>query len=126
FKCDRLLHVLRQQELSSQDDPFQCILERYLEEEEQISQTPNMNLKMNRSICEVLSSIKQIRQENSQKLFESNERLSLNQVYQIINELVAIPTVQQQVDSIKRSRQLKMEKNERRIPKITIKNKIFA
>ncbi|CAF3227026.1 unnamed protein product, partial [Rotaria sp. Silwood2] len=108
FKCDRFLHFLRQQEPTTQDDPFQLILKRYIKEEEQISQIPNINSNMNKSIYDVLNSIQQIRTENSQKLYESNERLSLNQVYQIINELTAIPTVRKQIDSIKRSRQLKM------------------
>ncbi|CAF3688940.1 unnamed protein product [Rotaria sordida] len=126
FKCDRLLHFLRQQESTIQDDPFQYILERYLEEEEQISQIPNINSNMNKLIHDVLKSIKQIREENRRKLLESNERLSLNLVYQIIDELIAIPTVRKQIDSIKRSRQLKMKQHERTIPKNLIRNKIFA
>ncbi|CAF3678779.1 unnamed protein product [Rotaria sp. Silwood1] len=126
FKCDRLVHFLRQLESMSQDDPFQLILERYLEEEEQISQTPNINSNMNKPIREVLNSIKQIREQNSQKLFESNERLSLNQIYQIIHELIAIPTVRKQIDSINKSRQLKMKQQECTILKNFIKNKIFV
>ena len=64
---------------------------------------------MNRRVRETLQSIKQIRQQNSQQLFESNERLSLRYVYQIMDELIRMPTVKQQIDSIKRSRQLIMQ-----------------
>ncbi|CAF2061745.1 unnamed protein product [Rotaria magnacalcarata] len=126
FKCDRLLHFLRQQELSNQDDPFQPILERYLEEEEQISQMCDLNYDMNQRVREVFESIKQMRQENSQKLSQLNESLSLNQVYQIINEFITIPTVKKQIDSIKTSRRLKMVKQECIIPKDSINNIIFA
>ncbi|CAF1173171.1 unnamed protein product [Rotaria sp. Silwood1] len=66
FKCNRFLHFLRQQEPMTQRDSFQLIFERYLEKEEQIFQTPNVNLNMN----------KPIREGNSQKLLESNERLT--------------------------------------------------
>ncbi|CAF1078440.1 unnamed protein product [Rotaria sordida] len=126
YKCDRLHHFLRQQGPSTEDDPFLPILERFLDEEQQISQIRNINSDMNRRVREVLNTIKRIRQENSQKLFGSNERLSLNQVYQIINELIAIPTVRKQVDNIKRSRQLRMKQNEYIIPTNSIKNRIFT
>ncbi|CAF3436473.1 unnamed protein product [Rotaria sp. Silwood1] len=126
YKCDRLHHFLRQQGPSVDDDPFLPIIERYLDEEQEISQICNINSNMNRRVHEVLNTIKKIRQENSQQLFGSNERLSLNQVYQIINELIAIPTVKKQVDSIKRSRQLKMQENECIIPTNSIKNRIFV
>ncbi|CAF4310266.1 unnamed protein product [Rotaria sp. Silwood2] len=126
YKCDRLHHFLRQQGPSTDDDPFLPIIERFLEEEQEISQICNINSNMNRQVREVLNTIKRLRQENSQQLFGSNERLSLNQVYQIINELVAIPTVKRQVDSIKISRQLKLQKHERQIPANSIKNRIFA
>ncbi|CAF3396792.1 unnamed protein product [Rotaria socialis] len=126
FKCDRLLHFLRQQELSNHDDPFQPILERYLEEEQQILQMCNLKSDMNRRVHEVLESITQIRQENSKKLYQLNESLSLNQVYQIINEFITIPTVRKQIDSIKTSRRLKMAKQECIIPKDSINNIIFT
>jgi septin family protein len=125
FKCDRLLHFLRQQDQSVEDDPFQPILERFLEEEQQISQIRSINSHMNRKVREVLQTVKQKRQQNSQQLLEANERLSLNQVYQIINELIIIPTVQKQTDSIKKSRQLKLKIHECRIPTNVIQNRTF-
>jgi GTPase SAR1 family protein len=126
LKCDRIQHFLRQQGPSAQEDPFAPILERFLEEEQQISQIRNINSIMNRRVREVLQSIKQIRQQNSQQLFESNERLSLREVYQIIDEFARIPTVKTQIDSIKRSRQLIMNTHERRISADLIKNKTFT
>ena len=125
FKCDRLLHFLRQQDPLVQNDPFQPILERFLKEEQQISQMRHINSNMNRRVSEVLHSIKQIRQQNSQQLFASNERLLLNQVYEIINEFLVIPTMKRQIDSIKRSCQLKMAAHECRLPNDCIKNKAF-
>ncbi|CAF3942348.1 unnamed protein product, partial [Rotaria sp. Silwood1] len=110
FKCDRLLHFLQQQQRSFiQNDPFQPILERFLEEEEQISHIRNIDSNGNRGIHKILHSLRQMRQKNSQKLFDSNERLSLSQVYKIIDQLSSIPTVRKQINSIKKSRQLKMK-----------------
>ncbi|CAF4771569.1 unnamed protein product, partial [Rotaria magnacalcarata] len=76
----------------------------------------DLNYDMNQRVREVFESIKQMRQENSQKLSQLNESLSLNQVYQIINEFITIPTVKKQIDSIKTSRRLKMVKQECIIP----------
>ncbi|CAF1270042.1 unnamed protein product [Adineta steineri] len=127
LQCDRLIHYLRQQELlTHDDDPFQCIIERFLEEELQISQIRNINSNMNRKVREVLQSIKQKRQLNSQQLSDTNEKLSLNQIYQIINDFIAIPTIQKQLDSIKTSRQLKMKMHECKIQTNAIRNKTFS
>ncbi|CAF3801679.1 unnamed protein product [Adineta steineri] len=127
LKCDRLIHYLRQQGLlTHDDDPFQCIIERFLEEELQISQIQHIDSNMNRKVREVLQSIKQKRQLNSQQLSETNEKLSLNQVYQIINEFTGIPTIQKQIDSIKTSRQLKMKIHECKIQTNAIQNKAFS
>jgi hypothetical protein len=125
FKCDRIHHFLRQQGASAQDDPFGPILEKFLEEEQQISQIPNINSNMNRRVREVLQSIKQMRQQNGQQLLQSNERLSLTEVYQIIDKLIAIRTVKEQIDTIKTSRQLIMNTHECRIPTDLIKNRTF-
>ena len=126
LKCDKLHHFLRQQEPSVHNDPFESVLQRFLEEEQEISQIRNINSNMNRRIREVLQSIKQIRQQNSQQLFASNERLSLSQVYQIIDELIIIPTVKKQIEDIKRSRQLRMQAHELIIPTNSIRNRTFA
>ncbi|CAF3348672.1 unnamed protein product [Rotaria socialis] len=126
LKCDRLAHYLRQQKLPVQNDPFQSILERFLEEEQQISKIRNIDSAANRRLCEVLNSIKRIRQENSQQLFVANENLSIFELYAIIDELTAIQTVKKQVDIIKTSRQLKMVENELIIPANLIKTRLFA
>ncbi|CAF4343230.1 unnamed protein product [Rotaria sp. Silwood2] len=126
FKCDQLLYFLQQQESSAQDDPFLPILERYLEEEKYISQIPNMNFNMNQKVREILDLIKQIRQENNKNLVATNEQLSLDQVYRIISELKAIPMVQQQINSIKISRQLKLAKQEIRVLANSINNTTFT
>jgi hypothetical protein len=126
LKCDRIYHFLRQQGPSAaQEDPFELIIERFLEEEQQISQTRSIDSTMNRGVLEVLQSIKQIRQANSQQLFQSKERLSLKDVYQIIDEFLRIPTVREQVNSIKHSRELIMKTHESRISANLIQNKVF-
>lgn len=126
FKCDRLLHYTRQQNLPNQDDPFEPILERFLEEEQQISQIRNINSAMNRRVYEVLNSIRRLRDDNSRQLVEIHEDLSVHELYQIIDELVAIPTVRKQVDIIKRSRQMKMKDHEYIVPDNIIKKRIFG
>jgi len=126
LKCDRIHHYLRQQDPSAEIDPFGSILEQFLDEERQISQIRSINSDMNRRVRQVLESIKQIRQENRQQLFDSNEKLSLREVYQIIDELLVIDTLQKQIDNIKISRQLIMNKHERIIPENIIQNKTFV
>jgi hypothetical protein len=126
LKCDRIYHFLRQQGPSAaQDDPFELIIERFLEEEQQISQIRSIDSTMNRRVREVLQSIKQTRQANSQQLIQSKERLSLRGVYQIIDELIRIPTVREQLNSIKQSRELIMKTHECRISANLIQNKVF-
>jgi hypothetical protein len=60
------------------------------------------------------------------KLTKSNEKLSLNQIDQIISELKSIPDVNKQLECIKKSRQLKMQADEYRVKIPSIKNKTFA
>ena len=113
--CDRLHHFLKQQEPSAEDDPFESILQRFIDEEQQLSQLRELDYNMNKKVREFLQSIKQIRQQNSQQLFDDNERLSVRDVYKIIDQLLHIDTVAKQFDCIKRTRQLIMKKNETRI-----------
>ena len=126
FQCDRLLHFLRQQEPLIQNDPFDSILKRFLEEERQISEIHDINSNMNRRVGELLLSIRHLREQNSQQLSASNERLSLSEVYQIINDFMNIPLINKQVDSIKKTRQLKMTAYENKIPASFITNRTFV
>ncbi len=126
FQCDRLAYYLRQKELPNQGDPFVPILDRFLEEEQQISNKPKINLHMNKRIKETLRSIKKTRQQNKQQLMQMNENLSLKEINEIIDQLKSIPTVKQQFETIKTSRQLKIEANEYRVKLPPIKNKIFS
>jgi hypothetical protein len=125
LKCDRLVYFIRQKEVSNQDDPFGTVIERFLEEEQQISDKNMSNLNMNKRIKEKLGSIKQIRQQNKQKLIKSNEKLSLKDAYKIIDQLKTIRMVNEQLESIKKSRQWKREANEYRVKLPPLKNKIF-
>jgi hypothetical protein len=126
YKCDRLTYFLRQKGLSDRGDPFTPILDRFLDEERQLSKAASIKSNLNREVKEVLRSIRLIRQQNSMKLSESNERLSLNQIDQIISELKSIPDVNKQIECIKTSRQLKMQAHEYRVKVPSIKNKTFA
>ncbi|CAF0808744.1 unnamed protein product [Adineta ricciae] len=126
LKCDTLLYFLRQQDSSTSEDPFQPILDRFLAEENHISQTRNINTSMNRKVRDVLLSIKQRRQLNHQQLSNDNERQSIDKIYQIIKELQAIPTVQKQVDCIQTSRQIKLKSNEIQVQMSAIQNRTLA
>jgi hypothetical protein len=126
FQCDRLAYYLRQKGPPNQDDPFVPVLERFLEEEQQIADKIKSNVNMNKRIKEGLRSIKKTRQENKQQLMQKNENLSLKEINQIIDQLKSIPTIKHQFETIKTSRQLKMEANEYIIKLPRIKNKIFS
>jgi hypothetical protein len=126
FKCERLTYFLQQKDLSNQKDPFTPVIERFLEEEQQISDNVNIDLIMNKKVKEALRSIKQVRQNDNQHLIKSNEKLSLNEIYQIVDELKSKQTVQQQTESIKKGRQLMMEINEYQVNIPTIINKTFV
>lgn len=125
FKCDRLVHFLRQQGLTTQMDPFQPILEQYLKEEKEILQHRDKNTNMNRRVYETLNLAAQVRQQNNQYLFDSGEKLSLYEVYQIIDDLATIETVKKQMDIIKRSHQIKLEQSELKLPTNILRNKVF-
>jgi len=124
--CDRLHHFLRQQGPSSNDDPFQMIIQCFLNEEQQISQYTDIDSAMNRGVRDVLQSLQQIRQRNSQQLFADNERLSCRDIYGIIDRLMHIDTVDKQFKAIKQSRQILMQKYERRIAANIIQNRKFT
>jgi GTP-binding protein EngB required for normal cell division len=123
FKCDRLTHFLRQKDLLEQDDPFTPILKRFLDEERHICSISSINSNMNKRTQQVLHSISDLREQNSKRLSGSQEKLSLTEVYQIINELKSIHTVNQQTECIKTSRLLKMESNEHRVEIPFIENR---
>ena len=125
LKCDRIHHFLRQQGPSAQDDPFGSIIERFLEDEQQISQIRNIDTRMNRQVQEILQSIRRIRQRNSQQLFVENERLSVRNVYRILEDLMAVPTVQKLIESIQRSREAILKTSEQRISANIIRNRLF-
>ncbi|CAF3528272.1 unnamed protein product [Rotaria sp. Silwood1] len=126
FKCDRLTHFLRQKELLTSKDPFALMLEHFLEEERQICEVSNINHNINKRMLQTLHSIKQKRTENRQKLVGLKEKLSLSQLYELINQLKSIPDVKNQINSIKKSRQLKMQANERRVILPLTRSKIFS
>jgi ribosome biogenesis GTPase A len=126
LKCDRILHFLGQQGLLVNADPFEPILERFLQEEQEILQMDNINPDINRKTHEILQSIQEIRQENRQQLVESNERLLSRQVYQMIIDLTNTQAVRHQIDTIRTSRHTKMVENERRIPMNFIQNRFFS
>jgi hypothetical protein len=126
YKCDRLSYFLQQKGLSDRGDPFTPILERFLDEERQLSEVASTKSNLNRGVKEVLRSIRLMRQQNSMKLSKSNERLSLNQIDQIITELKSIPDVKKQIEFIKTSRHLKMQSHEYQMKIPSIKNKTFA
>ncbi len=126
YECDRITRFLQQSKVLNQDDPFQPIIERFLEEERQISDDVNGNLNINKRVKDTLRSIRQTRQQNHQKLTQSNEKLSLKDVYIIIDKLTSISDVQNQINSIQKSRQLQMEANEHQIKLPPNKNKRFS
>ncbi|CAF4015747.1 unnamed protein product [Rotaria sp. Silwood1] len=126
LKCDKLAHFLRQKELSTSNDPFALVLEKFFEEQQQICQTPNIDHTMNKKILDSLQSIKKMRMENQQKLLDSDENYSLSKLYQLVNQLKHIPDVEKQINSIEKSRQFKMQANEYRVELPLNRSKIFA
>ena len=126
FKCDQLQHYLRQQEQSTEIDLFQPIIEQFLEEERQISKIRNINSTMNKKVYEILNIITQERQRNSRRLVGENETLSIDQIYEIIDSVMAIATIKRQVDNIKATRQIKMRQNEHNISANIIKSRAFV
>jgi hypothetical protein len=126
FKSGKLTHFMQQQRFLAQDDPFAPIIERFLNEEDQIYHTVPIDYSMNRGVREVLSSIKEIRGKNRIQLNESNEKHSLDEICRIIDELKFYKTVKKQIDSIMESRQIKMKASEYRVETNFLKNKIFT
>ena len=113
--------------VNDDDDPFGTVLERFLEEEQEITdKKKNSNLNMSKGVKETLRSIKKTRQTNKQKLAKSNETRSLKDIYEIIENLTVIPVLKEQLESIKTSRHLKMEANEYLIKLPPNKNKLFS
>ncbi|CAF3190279.1 unnamed protein product [Rotaria sp. Silwood2] len=126
FKCDRLTYFLRQKEQWQHIDPFTVILERFLEEERQISEVPNINQTMNKRIEHTLRYIKQMREQNKKKLFESNEKLSLIQLNKIISQLKSVSDIKNQINNIKKTRRLRIQANECHVTLPLTKSKVFS
>jgi hypothetical protein len=126
FKCDKLTHFLRQQKLLAQDDPFAPVLERFLVEQDQILCTPQTNSTMNETVCKALIFAKEQRVRNNILLNQSNEKLSLDEICQIIKELKSYESVQKQINSIVESRRSKMKMYEYPIKTNFVKNERFT
>ena len=125
LKCNKLTHFFQQQTLSVGVDPFASVLERMINEEEQISYTPHDDVSLNRSVCEVLNYVRESRVKNTERLKECNERLSLNAICRIIEELKDFNSINEQIASIVKSRQIKMKASEHRLETKLIKNNTF-
>jgi hypothetical protein len=117
---------LRQQRLSTRDDPFASVLERFLNEEHHILHAVHADATMNRRVCELLTFIEEEHVKHRAQLNESNGMLSLNEVFQIIKELRALSTIKKQMDSIAESRRMKMKAYEHLIETNFVKNKTFS
>lgn len=122
-KCDRLTHFLRQQGSLADGDPFEVILNRFLDEEQQIVQ---MRSPTNRRVRNFYASLKQMRQVNAQQLVNANERLTLNEVTRVIDECQALATMKKQIEVVETSRRLKMQAQELTIEADLIRNRRFA
>ena len=125
---DKLIHFLQQQGLSPQRDPFTLVLERFMLEEHQIRYSIEGDISMNERLLEILSSIESMRITNTAALQESNERLSLPDIYQIIDDLKSShESMQMQIDSIQESRRLKMKACEKQIEtNLQPRNELFT
>ncbi|CAF1430308.1 unnamed protein product [Rotaria sordida] len=126
FQCDKLTHFLQQKRLSNENDPFIAILKQFQNEEQKIHDNFNTDANANKRIQDVLDYLKPIREQDSKRLIESNEILSLSEVYKLIDKLKAIPEVKQQIETIKESRRLMMHAHDCSVKIPSMKNKTFS
>ncbi|CAF1071090.1 unnamed protein product [Adineta steineri] len=78
------------------------------------------------NIVEYIPTKRKKREKNRNKLVASNERLSLDEVYKLIDELMLIPDIKQQVECMKTTRELLMKKTEHHVKLRSIQNEGFA
>ena len=127
LKYDKLTHFMRQQSLSPKTDPFTLILERFIHEEHQVLCSVQEDITMNERMLEILTTIESIRMTNTKALHQSNKILSLFDICRIIKELKSYESMQTQIDSIQKSRRLKMKASEKMIERnFTFHNRLFT
>ena len=124
FKCDRLVYFLRQKEVLNGADPFELVLKRFLEEEKKMSEDSESKNCMNEEVQQSLVDIRRNRKQN-EKLYDSNEKLSLRQLVEMINQLKSKTDVKKQVNSIKKTRRSKVAKSEHHVVLRQTISKIF-
>lgn len=102
---DKLVCFLLRNRISIENDPFKIILERFLSEQDEIIQMYKTNL--NSNIKEKLRSIK--------RRPHLRGKPSIENIYQSINQLETIKEINEQVENIKKSRQLKIQMSEQHV-----------
>ena len=123
FKCDQLAYFLIQQGSPAEEDPFSCVLNRFIDEEKTIIHAQHLQTRMNQRVSGVLLGLRNSRQENYRRLNASNEQLSMEHVKRIIEELTRLDTVKRLIDSVNETRRLKMNAYELRIDTDQIRNR---
>ena len=109
--CVKLSYFFQQQDSSTINDPFLLILDEFINEEQDISNT-KLRDGLNRIKDRLLNK-------------KTNGNCSLNEINTIINNLRAYDSIQKQLCSIIESRQSKMKANERLITLPENKNRRF-
>ena len=127
-RCSELtVFFQQQQQFSIKVDPFALVLERFIEEERFIIDSVSDDMTMNRKLLGQLISILGKHRENSRQATQSKETPQRNDIYQTIEQLKNYRPMWNQIDAIKRSRQLKMKASEKQIAAdFSSYNKLFT
>lgn len=125
-KCGRLIHFLQQNGLTNTNDPFSSVLERFISEDKQIREASYGFSDIHKAIHEIIRRLPQKHKNNCQRIDQLPEKLSLNNAYQLIDELTLESETKQQIECIKRSRRLLMNKAENKVEIPATTSKHFA
>ena len=122
-KCDQLAYFLQQQGFPMEEDPFARVLNRFIDEEQRIVSARHIETSMNQRVLRTLVDLRETRQNHLHQLTTENEQLSAEDAKQLMRELARLETVQKLIDSVNKTRQLKMNAYELRINTDQIRNR---
>lgn len=128
YKYHILTRFLQQNRLINKHHPFLSVLKRFLDEETYICEKckSNNDDQINKQMHIMLSSLLNLHENYSEKPVDPNKKLTVDDIYKIIDELMSIPEITQQIECIKRSRQFLLNATERTVEIPSIKNSSFA
>ena len=122
WNCDQLYYFLRKDQQRSWSDPFDPVLEEFIQEEKRITKDIKNGIDFNKEVYQLLTEMREWHKTNTQELEKQNKRLSLDAINKMMEKLTSTSDVKEHIECVKEIRRQAMKAYEERIPMDSGKN----